>query len=264
MASIKFADLPEQDQSEYLCIQACKEDKKNFLSIKNRRRFTDNDNFWREILQNDGMRLCYYINYTSIDGKQFNDELIKIALKQNTESIKYLNINQQTEEYWILVVSINGLELQWCNNETLAICEAAIKQNPKAIQFARKFQNNEMAMNAVKYDGLLIQYIHDITLQIAMEAVKQNGDALFIIFERLNRYKWINDYNLKSPCCKYVIYGSCINISFEIYEMAVNHNIDILKSNTLYGIKYYEFRNKYCEKYDIEFEEEENSFGLFD
>ena len=250
MASVKFVDLPEQDQSEYLCIQACKEDKKNFMSIKNRRRFTNNDNFWREILKNDGMRLYFYLSYTILGGKKFNDELIKIALKQNTESMKFLNIHQQTEEYWILVVSINGLELQWCENKTLAICEAANKQNPKAIQYTQKFQNDEMAMNAVKYDGLLIKYVHDITLPIAMEAVKQNGDALFIIFERLNS-------SFK--------YGSCIDISFEIYKTAVNQNIDILKLNTPYGIKLYKFRNKYCENYGIEIKEEEgNSFGLFD
>lgn len=253
--------LNEEEQSEDICLQAFKQDKKALRLIKNKKRLSEN--FWREALKIDGMLLVYYVNYHAIGRspfckKEIDAEIIKIALRQNSMSIQYLNINQQTEEYWILAVSINGLELKWCKNQTLAICETACNMNPKAFQYA-SIQTETMGLIAVDHDGMLVEYVIDITLPIAMKAVKQNGYALIIILDRLARYKWIIDYNSKSSCDKYVKCSSCIDMNFEIYEVAVNQNIDILnfKKDNLY-----EFRTQYHNKYSIE--QIEDGFGLFD
>jgi len=255
---MNLEDLTEEEQSEDICLIALEQNKKGIHFIKNRKRLSEN--FWSNALKIDGMLLFYYLHYSSLCKKEINDEIIKIALKQNSASIQFLKTCDQTEEYWILAVSRNGLELKWCTNQTLSICEAAIKENPKAIQYA-SIQTEDMKMIAANHDGLLIQYMTNITSPIAMAAVKQNGFALIIIQDRFYSHKWMTDYNSKSQNDKYVICYNCCNVTFEIYEASVNQNFEILNSKKIH---LYEFRKQYCDKYDIDDTIEEDGFGLFD
>jgi capsule polysaccharide export protein KpsC/LpsZ len=69
-------------------------------------------------------------------------------------------------------VKRNGDIIQHIQNQTLELCEAAIKQNPWSTRFIKE-QTAELCMTAVQLNGHVIQFIENQTTEICEVAIKQ-------------------------------------------------------------------------------------------
>ena len=75
------------------------------------------------------------------------------------------------------VEKYNPFALQYVDEQTEAICLAAVKQDGFALRFVKK-QTEAICHAAVKQNGYALCYVHEQTEAICKAAVQENGIAL--------------------------------------------------------------------------------------
>jgi hypothetical protein len=128
-----------------------------------------------------------------------------------------------------LLVSKNGMLLQFINNQDEAICIAAIKNNWKSFNYVKIWTRN-IHMTMVAQNGLLLQYIkkEDQDQQICIWAITNNSYAYhFVKIESVfinSFYKNIVDKKKKD----------CIYVA-ELEQMRNHNNIKFLDINQFWN-----------------------------
>lgn len=83
----------------------------------------------------------------------------------------------QTREICLQQVKLDGMMLKYVKNQTMEICEEAIKNNYQALCYAN-YQPEYLCLKAVQNNGKLIKYVKQKTEKICEAAVKHNSYAL--------------------------------------------------------------------------------------
>jgi predicted RNase H-like nuclease len=80
-------------------------------------------------------------------------------------------------------VSNNGMLIKTVEEQTLELCKAAFKENPKCFKFC-DFQDEEMCIDAVNYSPAFLEYVKEQTPEICLQAFnKKNNIIIFKLME---------------------------------------------------------------------------------
>lgn len=110
-----------------------------------------------------------------------HQDLVRAAIKQNPEALRYASINQQRA-----AVQHNGLDLEYVHDTQKynpVTVRLAVQQNGLALEYAHDTQKNDpfTVSIAVKQNGLALKHASDFLKSdpgIVYEAVRQDGLAL--------------------------------------------------------------------------------------
>lgn len=104
------------------------------------------------VIEQNGMFLCYIKNLTQ--------DLCIRAVEHQINAFKYVDSNNQTNEFCQRVVDKNGLMLQYVKNKTNQICIDAVKQNGMALKFIpREYHDYELYVIAIKNNALSLKFV---------------------------------------------------------------------------------------------------------
>jgi len=143
----------------------------------------------------------YYFDFNIINlfekyGYIFTNNDYILLVKKDGYILKYIPIDNQTDEIYTYAVKQNGNALQFIpiDNQTDEIYTYAVKQTGHALQFipeARK--TKKICEIAVRQDGQALCYVPDDkkTNELCIIAVKQSKLALPYVSKHKNEYLWI-------------------------------------------------------------------------
>lgn len=154
------------------------------------------DHVIEQAIQQDGRAIQYILNpkeeleETALAQNPFAIEFIDQtpsrcwkALKQNPKVIEH--ISNPTPEMWIYAVRHDGYYLSKVSNQTNAICEAAIKQEPHAIKFVDPFWAID---NITEY------------LELCVQSLTQNPHTIASIITYHEQQRVLEDSDIKIAC----------------------------------------------------------------
>ena len=108
-------------------------------------------------------------NIIFISDEILSDELCKLAVQQNGDSLRY--VDHQTEEICKLAVRQNGYSLRYVKNQTEEICKLAVQQNGYSLENV-KDQTDEICKLAVQQNGYSLAYVDHQTEEICKLAAQ--------------------------------------------------------------------------------------------
>lgn len=190
-----------KNQTDKICLEAIKNNVEAFKFVKNK---TLDFCMQAYKLNNEILRLPDFLKIVCNDINSLTD-----ILKINGLAIQY--IQNQTPELCLLAVNNNGLAIQYIQNKTPELCLLAVKNNGLAIKFIEN-QTEEICIEAVKHDGTLLKFVKRQSELICIESVKH---PKFFELDNNGIEKFNISYNIL-PLIK--------NLSNEIILEAVKHN----------------------------------------
>ena len=105
-------------------------------------------------------------------------ELCAIAWPNCPAAIQFIPARQLTPEMWIQTLLQDGLRLQWVEEQTEALCLAAISQNWRAIRYAKE-PTEDVCFAALSVNVLALKHIVNPTLKLCQFAHQRYGDEIF-------------------------------------------------------------------------------------
>lgn len=170
--SISLNDVPEELQTEAICIAAVKKNSWNLLYVKNQT---------EEICLSAVKQNSSVIQYV----KNKTDEICRIAIANSPYNLEY--IENQTEEICLSAVNIAGLAIKHVREQTEEICLAAVKQNTYALRNVKN-QTEEICISAVKQNGFMLEYVKNQTEEICSLAIKENPFSFIHVDANIYKY----------------------------------------------------------------------------
>lgn len=133
--------------------------------------------------------------------------------------------------------------------QTFDFCMIAVKQNPRALEFA-KIQNEKICLEAVSNDASTLQFVHEQTEKICRTALKNNTLAIQYIEPKFQT----NDICLDVIREFSFLIKSIKNPTYEMYMIAFEKGIDVKLSRekSLELVKHNGLILKYIEDQDDE------------
>lgn len=105
--------------------------------------------------------------------KNFTPELCEKAIKANPLALQYIPANFKTIELCTIAVEIDGMALQFVDNQSVDICIAAVSNNPKSITYA-KYQTDDICSIALNKNSYMFTDILDPSYNICILAIELN------------------------------------------------------------------------------------------
>lgn len=174
------------------------------------------------------------LKYLDIGG--FDNDFIKMAIKNNPSAIKY--VDNQTEELSVLATSIMGSVIKHIKDKTYNVCKSALEQDPYVLKIIGNTYD-DLTMNVLSRKGWLLQYINNQTRELCLVAVKQCGDALEYVKEQTeeicicaikqnaNAINWVKEHTDAIYNCA-ILSGCCLslvdNYTLETAIESINYN----------------------------------------
>ena len=143
------------------------------LIIKQITNYINDDNFWIDLIPDNGLVLKHV--------KYQTEEICKLAVQQDGYALRY--VMNQTYDICKLAVQQYGRALRFVKNRTEELCVLAVKQNGLALEYVPK-QTEDICKLAVQQNGLALDYVKEQTNDICAIAVKQNGLVLELVKEQ--------------------------------------------------------------------------------
>ena len=109
-------------------------------------------------------------------------EKLILAVKKNGMLLEFIKKEDQTVEICETAVKQNWEALQYVEKQTVAICLIAVEQNFRAIRYVNK-QTPEICKVVVKHDGMAIEWVclSCQTPDVCLAAVEQNWKAINLV-----------------------------------------------------------------------------------
>jgi hypothetical protein len=75
-----------------------------------------------------------------------------------------------------------GKALQWCNNFSQELCDAAVDRDARAIRYVPDiYQTEALCLKAVTSDGMLLRYCKRQSPAVVTAALQENPDSLIYV-----------------------------------------------------------------------------------
>ena len=113
------------------------------------------------------VELCYDSKIVDMDDKFIlsnkrsiwdNEELCKLAIKNNCNALFYVKQELINEEICKLAFQQNGYSLRYVKEQTDEICKLAVQQNEYSLKYVKE-QTDEICKLDVQQDGDTLKYV---------------------------------------------------------------------------------------------------------
>lgn len=227
--ALEFID----QQTEDICMEAIKQNPHSFQFVK-----AQTERLCMEVIKLDGCMISEIINITDeicmiavkqnglaleyVDIQSY--DIVMAAIQQNYEALEYVHeyiitpsiylaaIQQNVDaheyikydqikdidDFNLQAVKINGIYLQYVENQTYDIVLAAVKQNGNSLQYVDdKFITNKICVKAVKQNWMAWVYvpISEQTLEICAEVYKNDRYTL-LNYDETEIESYLNNRNV--------------------------------------------------------------------